>query len=51
MHAIAKYWPQSVKEVPKSWTKLDHRNYWDIHFHLRVIDSTKLECARSVIIH
>ena len=46
MHAIAKHWPQLKKQVEKSQT----RNDWVIYFHSRVVDSTQLECSKSVII-
>ena len=47
MHAIPGYWPQSVKQMPKSQTRLIHRNCWVSLFHIKVADSTQLECARS----
>ena len=47
-YAIAKYWPQSVKQAPKMCAV--HRNDRAIKFQLRVADSTQLECTRLVII-
>ena len=40
MHAIAEYWPQSVKQAPKWQTGLVHRKSGLFSFHLRVVDST-----------
>ena len=36
--------------MPKLWTRLVHKNSWDNLLHLRVVDSTLLEPAKSLIV-